>query len=40
MGGQYERDLMARTVAWYRLSGMIEAHVEDARNRMAEKRRK
>jgi len=34
---------MARTVAWYRLSGLIEAHVDDARNRMLEaqaKRRK
>jgi hypothetical protein len=34
---------MARTVAWYRLSGMIDAHVDDARNKALEsqaKRRK
>jgi hypothetical protein len=35
--GEYDRDLMARVVAWHRLSGMIEAHVEDARGRELER---
>jgi len=34
---EYDRDLMARVVAWHRLSGMIEAHVEDARGRELER---
>ena len=28
--GQYTRKFMARTVAWYRLHGLVEMHKSDA----------
>lgn len=31
--GDYDRGLMAQVVAWYRLEGLIDAHLEDARSR-------
>ena len=37
VGNKYDRRLMADVVAWHRLHGMIEAHLDDARARDYEK---
>jgi hypothetical protein len=36
--GGYDRALMADVVAWSRLQGLIEAHLEDARSRDMDRR--
>ena len=40
MENGYDRGLMADTVAWYRLHGLIEAHLNDAQARDQERRAK
>jgi hypothetical protein len=38
--GGYERAVMAQVVAWHRLRGMVEAHIDDARSSYVERRAK